>query len=292
MWLVFSARQLYIEELVDACAIDVKKNPLVDDKLAASDLETLLQDLILIQPPLSKDQDTVEFQTHTVMLVYASIREFLTKERMSTEGPVRDYFYFAIQEKESNIMLAQSCLAYLLCYNTYALRASHEEFPLRRYAWYHWEKHIDITAERCVPTIPTATLRRKARTLFGLIKVYLGRHTDHVEPNSTIDDVNAGSFHAFFGFMDELKHIVHSHQLDLQSLETALNVPYFHPEYDEFCPMTSASKPSGEERSGSSGSVVQLNLRGRVPLTNIGHCLSPAHGSGCWRFYRRWTLTL
>jgi hypothetical protein len=263
-WLVFSARQLYIEELVDACAIDVKKNPLVDDKLAASDVETLLQDLILIQPPLTKDQDTVEFQTHTVMLVHASIREFLVKERMSAEGPVREPFYFALQEQESNISLAQSCLAYLLCYNTYALRASHEEFPLRRYAWYHWEEHIDVTAEHCVPTIPTATLRRKARRLFGLIKGYLSRHMDHVEPNSIIDEAYAGDLTAFLAVMDRVRHFVDSHQLDLQSLKTALNVPYFHPEYDEFCPMMSTSEPEVKKRSISSGSVTQLSLRGRV----------------------------
>ena len=264
MWLVFSARQLYIEELVDACAIDMKKNPLVDDKLAAPDIETMLQDLILIQPPLNKDQDTVEFQKHTVMLVHASIREFLVKKRLNIEKPVPELFYFAFEEQESHISLAQSCLAYLLCYNTYTLRANNEESPLRRYAWYYWDKHIDVTAEHCVPTISTATLRRKARRLFGLIKDYLSRHTDHVKPIATVDNAYAGELTAFLAVMDGVRHFVDSYQLDLKSLQTALNVPYFHPEYDKFCPTIPRSEAKGEKRAASFESVIPLNVRGRV----------------------------
>ena len=275
MWLVFSARQLYIEELVDACAIDLKKNPLIEDIMAASDVEILLQDLILIQPPLPKGQDTVKVQTHTVMLVHASIREFLVRKRMSAEGPVRKPFYFALEEQESNISLAQSCLAYLLCYNTYALRASYLKFPLRRYAWYHWEEHIDVTAQLCVPTISTATLRRKARRLFGLIKGYLSQYMDYVEPNSTVDDAYAGDRTAFLAVMGGVRHFVDLHQLDLQSLNTALNVPYFHPEYDEFCPMVSVSDLEGGKRSIPSTSIVPLKLRGRV--ASYQHRALPEH---------------
>ena len=276
MWLVFSARQLYIEELVDACAIDLKKNPLIEDKMTASDVEILLQDLILIQPPLPRGQDTVEVQTHTVMLVHASIREFLVRKGMSAERPVRKPFYFALQEQESNISLAQSCLAYLLCYNTYALRASHLEFPLRRYAWYHWDEHFGVTDEHCVPTISAAMLRRKARRLFGLIKGYVNQRANNFEPNSTIDDVYAGDLTAFLMVMRGVRHFVDLHQLDLQSLKTALNVPYFHPKYDEFCPMMSASDPEGGKRSIPSTSITPLKLRGRV--ASYQHRTLPEHG--------------
>jgi hypothetical protein len=172
MWLVFSARQLFIEELVDACAIDLEQGPLVDDKLEPFDIEPLLQDMVIVRPPLPPDGAVAE-QTHTVMLMHASIREFLWNKTESQGGSPGAAPYFSLQHRESNIVLAQSCLTYLLCYNTYDLRHYHEEYPFRKYAWYHWEDHIETEPETCVPTIPTARLRRRARRLFAQMKQYI-----------------------------------------------------------------------------------------------------------------------
>lgn len=246
-WLVYSGRQLYIEELADACGIDLESSPIDRDKLDPVYMEPLLQDLILIQPPLSADQKVVKPQTHTVMLVHASIREFLLKKSIPSLGPN----YFALQEKESNVLLAQSCLTYLLHYNTYNLRHSHGEHPLLRYAWYHWEDHFDRYVGPCVPTIPTAMLRRKARMLFRLINSYidhdLGDYTDEIWSHL---DEHEGYASGLLAFMNAFRRVSDSQHLDLRQLKLTLNIPYFHPAYDKFCPpgpTPSPPKPPGEE---------------------------------------------
>jgi hypothetical protein len=263
IWLVFSARQLYVEELVDACAIDVGKEPIIDDKLTPWDLESLLQDLVLIQPPLSLEEGTVEFQKHTVMLVHASIREFLVKERTTANPPPQQQPFFALSKRESNISVAQSCFAYLLCYNTYALRHNEQQFPLRGYAWYHWEDHIDLQAEHCVPTIPTATLRRKARRLYDYMKHFLTEHGDESDRHWTIKDIDGEDPTVLRIVLEGLKDLITSQHLEFQSLKTALNVPFFHPEYDEFSPMTDTSAAWGYNRvdNFSDGMILQRNLQ-------------------------------
>ena len=256
IWLVFSARQLYVEELVDACAFDIDKKPDLGNKLAPTDIELLLQDLILIRPPISQDQDTVESLTHTVMLVHASIREYLVQTSV-LEGSSCQSPYFALRDRESNIFLAQNCLAYLLCFNIYALRAHHEEFPLRQYVWYHWEDHIAINADHCVPTISTAMMRRKARRLYTLIKRYLSQLGDQLVINSTSEimsgdaekDHHGGDLEALWAVLQSLCQFAKSNSLDIQSLETALNIPFFHPQFDEFCPTMITSTTSSGRRT-------------------------------------------
>jgi hypothetical protein len=273
IWLVFSARQLYVEELVDACAFDIDKKPDLENKLAPTDFELMLQDLILIRPPILQDQDTVEPLTHTVMLVHASIREYLVKTSV-LEGSSCQSPYFALRDRESNMFLAQSCLAYLLCFNIYALRAHHEEFPLRQYAWYHWEDHIAINADHCVPTISTAMMRRKARRLYTLIKRYLSQLGDQLVINSTSEimsgdaekDHHGGDLEALWAVLQSLCQFAKSNTLDIQSLETALNIPFFHPQFDEFCPTMITSTTSTEEEPdySSSETFQEFSLRGRV----------------------------
>ncbi len=274
IWLVFSARQLYVEELIDACAFDMEKEPKLENKLAPTDLELMLQDLILIRPAISPDQDTVESLTHTVMLVHASIREYLVRSSVSMEGLSCPSPYFALPDRESNLFLAQSCLAYLLCFNIYALRGYHEEFPLRQYAWYHWEDHIDINAEHCVLTFSSAMMRRKARRLYTLILRYLNQIGDLSVMNPTPEilsgdaekDHYGGDLDALWTVLRSLYHFAKSNTLDLQSLKTALNIPFFHPQFDEFCPtmITSTTSTEGEPDYSSSDTFQEFSLRGRV----------------------------
>jgi hypothetical protein len=237
-WLVFSGRQLYVEELIDASAFNLEKPPMLGEKLDSSDIQALLEDLILIQPPLPAENVAIEPETYTVILMHASIREFLVRKEASVVGVPQAMPYFALPERESKKILAQICLAYLLLYNTYELRHCNDEYPLRNYAWYHWEDHIDIVeAESCVPTIPTAILRRKARRFLNFIQEYPGQNRNQLCSTSLPD------LETLWNILDGLAHISES-SLDIRQLNTALNVPFFYPNYDAFCPaMDNLSKP-------------------------------------------------
>lgn len=232
MWLVFSARQLFLEELIEACAIDPVQPQILGHKISPCDFFELMRDLILIQPHLLPDQESVTAGTHTVILTHASLSEFLKSLATRPPDVPSQLSAFALGQRESNLNMAQSCLAYLFHYNKYDLR--HSEYPLRRYAWYHWEEHVETLSEYCPLTSPTAVFRRKAARLFRVIKHLLNMCKGHSPPeNHTIAQEDLKAINAIFDSLHSIK--THDSQT-LEGLKMAIEVPFFDPHYDDFCP--------------------------------------------------------
>ncbi|KAI1178555.1 hypothetical protein F4777DRAFT_76177 [Nemania sp. FL0916] len=239
-WLTFSVRQLYIEELVDASAINIENNFLLDDTQGPSYIATLLQDLVLIQPPLSPNQDAVEHRTHTVILVHASIREFLLKGEGDETRLSHNSHNFGLSVEESNYNMALSCLMYLLAYNTCAPKYSHQEYPLRQYAWYHWAKHIYR------PEHPNAECAKAG----DIMKIIWDRLTGGIETRDT--SVTTQEDSTLLRIINRLAHIIIALNVNLQLWMAALNIPIFHPDYDSFMSphATDWSRPRGPSDVG------------------------------------------
>jgi hypothetical protein len=158
-WLVSSPRPMFIEELIEACAIDPRRVPIVDKdhQLTALNMFEMLHDLITIRPTLQDDADN-EDGVYTVVIAHFSVQEFLTGNDI-VQSEART---FRIQNEAAQLFIARSCLVYLFLYNSFEHR--HERFPLREYAWYNWERHI-------LPEHPVVNsqVRRKAMLIFKFL---------------------------------------------------------------------------------------------------------------------------
>ena len=159
-WLALSVRPLYIEELLEACAIHPERTPILDKedhRLRPSDLLEMLYELISIEPPIT-DHSRTPHGTHRVALSNSSVQEFLMDKNIVR--PHNELFEISLYD--SHLFLARCCLAYLYYYNIDSEVG--EQRVLREYAWYFWERHVDPQAEYSKNRI-----RRKAVELYHLL---------------------------------------------------------------------------------------------------------------------------
>jgi hypothetical protein len=135
-WISFATRPLFIEELVEVCAIHFDTDPEFDptERHKPVDILDLLRGLVVIDPDL-KQVEHPSHGTHKVTFAHFSVQEYLLGKRIAF-GPAQSY---SLKPQYSNQFIARSSLAYLFCCNTFQLRNG--DYPLRGYAWDYWAWH-------------------------------------------------------------------------------------------------------------------------------------------------------
>jgi Heterokaryon incompatibility protein (HET) len=135
-WISFATRPLFIEELVEVCAINLGADLEFDvaERYEPSDILDLLTGLIAVNPPLKLAERPL-YKTHVVTFSHFSVLEYLLGTRI-VSSPASLY---SVEIPYSNHVIARCCLAYLVCCNSFQLRK--EDFPLRQYAWDYWAWH-------------------------------------------------------------------------------------------------------------------------------------------------------
>ena len=225
-WLVFSARRMYIEEIADACSFSLGGETLLAEPLTPANVYELLGDLITIQPPLSAKKDILKPRYHTIILAHAAVAEFLLKKLTSSDPSVPEKAKrFQLDSRTANELIAQSCLAYLLQYNSYEKR--HEDHPLRTYAWYNWEKHIPVKEDDQCPVRDSFVVRRRALELYRALQ-----------------DIEAAGDRPFVAISTIGKRISAMERVTtcladlgpLCRLREAINVPFFDENFDAMFP--------------------------------------------------------
>lgn len=197
-WLALSVRPLYIEELLEACAIHPERIPILDKedhRLGPSALLEMLYDLISIEPPIL-DHSGTPHSKHRVALSHSSVQEFLMDKDIVR--PHNELFEISLYE--SHLFLARCCLAYLYYYNIDSKGG--EQRALIEYAWYFWERHVDPYAEHSKNRI-----RRKAVEIYHMLGF-------EVPSLAFAADWLAGN--------------------GLRRLKEALNVPFFYKDFHLF----------------------------------------------------------
>ena len=159
-WITFSARTLYIEELIDACIIAPIKQPCVNPthRLDYVGLQDVLRGLITIEPPLDEDDrrcTEAHPRTHTVTLSHFSVQEFLSGETISKSH----CHQFTIDKQPDGQLLAKACLTYLYDFNAAAV--CNNDYHFLTYAWYHWDQHVEPS-----PDSLRSPIRRSARRMY------------------------------------------------------------------------------------------------------------------------------
>jgi hypothetical protein len=135
-WISFATRPLFIEELIEVCAINLDEDPEFDvaERYEPRDILDLLPGLIIINPPLKLAERPI-YKTHVVTFSHFSVQEYLLGSRIGSSSAK----LYKLDIRFSNHFIARCCLAYLLCCNSFELRK--EDYPLRHYAWDYWAWH-------------------------------------------------------------------------------------------------------------------------------------------------------
>lgn len=134
-WLVYSARPLRIDEVVDAIAV-------YNDSDLQFDPESRLPDP---QDILTICSSLVTLVGVEIRLAHFSVKEYLVSKRIQN-GPASQY---SIRSIPTNLSMAKTCLAYLLQFDKafYLTFQTVEEFPLARYAARYWTQHARAARE-------------------------------------------------------------------------------------------------------------------------------------------------
>lgn len=207
-WLIASKRPLYIEELADACSnslsmIKQSHDSFLEGTPGPTIFFDMFRDFLIFRPPLPTDPVPGSRQ-YTVTLAHFSVREFL----LQRAEHIPDMEPFALKTRQAHLKVAKDCLVYLYRFNT--RHTPREKFPLREYAWFHWEKHVQPSGEDEALTDPA---RQKATRLY-----------ERFRQNSTLVD-DPGENDALTDW------IPREHKAELLD---SLKTPYFYDDFDNY----------------------------------------------------------
>ncbi|KFY31884.1 hypothetical protein V493_00710 [Pseudogymnoascus sp. VKM F-4281 (FW-2241)] len=148
-WLTFSKRLLSLEELSEAVAIDIERDPAFDSSESAIEPQDILHICCgLITKTTTEDRYSsrgdLEPPRSVVAFVHYSIKEYLLSERIR-QGQAANY---TMQAAVCEEILAKSCVGYLLQYQTQdSISAkSIETSKLARYSAEYWMAHAERAA--------------------------------------------------------------------------------------------------------------------------------------------------
>jgi ankyrin repeat protein len=137
-WLCFCARPVTLEEMVEVLAVSFEDGPRfdVDQRYPEpQDILTRCSSLVSIScrsPRWPGDEPRDE-----LTLAHFSVKEYLISDRVRN-GAACGY---RVTENCANLSIAQTCLAYLLQFNTRYRWHQFRSFPLSKYAAHRWIEH-------------------------------------------------------------------------------------------------------------------------------------------------------
>ncbi|KAG9240039.1 hypothetical protein BJ878DRAFT_469094 [Calycina marina] len=139
-WLVYSARPLRMEEMVEVIAIDTEQSQFNSENRLPDprDLLTICSSLVTTISVTTEGDYGNSHQITELRLAHFSVKEYLISDRIRT-GTVFQYDIQSRGEEE----IAQSCLKYLLHFQRGVLTSGNlNTFPLALYAAEHWCRHF------------------------------------------------------------------------------------------------------------------------------------------------------
>jgi len=173
-WLTYSARPLRLEEVAEVVTINVDESPRFDPEKRypePRDIWTICSSLIFLQEEILEEAH--EGNTRVIVrLAHFSVKEYLISLSIRN-GRAKDY---SIQEVDTNALITESCLAYLLQFDEPGSLTTRSalEFPLANYAAEYWTRHAQV-AERgstLAPLLSIELLLTKGHGLLNWIRLY------------------------------------------------------------------------------------------------------------------------
>ena len=189
-WLVYSARPLQIEELVEVIAVDPDGDPRFDAKNRLKeprDILTICSSLVTTTVETTVDHRGETTTKELVRLAHFSVKEYLVSDRIQA-GEAKQY---SILEIYANMSIVKICLAYLLQFDRSDSLGSEtvKDFPLARYAAQYWTQHARVAgkdASSIHPLIMELFLSKR-NAYINWIRLFDPDRAFEKEPNVTRD---------------------------------------------------------------------------------------------------------
>jgi ankyrin repeat protein len=140
--LAYSQRPLWLEEVAELVAVDVKGEPRFNPERRLPkprDVITICSSLVTTAKVVKENLGSKTFGIEKVRLTHFSVKEYLVSERIQA-GPAKRY---SIRDIQANVSIAEICLAYLLhLASPNSMNSQNiKKFPLARYAAQYWTQH-------------------------------------------------------------------------------------------------------------------------------------------------------
>ncbi|KAL2062783.1 hypothetical protein VTL71DRAFT_5855 [Oculimacula yallundae] len=208
-WISFASRPLYIDEIMDVCAIQLDDDPEfdADERYSSDNIFDMLPALITVGPKFNDPSKPNYCFSDTVIFTHFSVQEYLTGSRIGS-GPAQKY---ALEAVYSNHFIARSSIAYLTCCNTYESRK--HDFPLREYAWDHWPWHASFEPGKRIEEV-----NADAEVLAISI-----RHPNREQSQLALEKLSHR-----LSYVAEWQNMAH---LPGSDRGNALRLPFFYPEF-------------------------------------------------------------
>jgi ankyrin repeat protein len=143
--LTVAVRPLRVLELAEVLAVDFTTSegiPKLNESLRWEDQEQAVlsacSSLIAVVDDENDDDDS-----RVVQFSHFSVKEFLTSDRLATSKIDASRYHHILLEHAHTIM-AQACLGVLLRFDSHTDKTTIENFPLARYAAFHFGNHADF----------------------------------------------------------------------------------------------------------------------------------------------------
>ena len=211
-WLTYSARPLRLEEVAEVIAIDFEESPRFNPEKRypePRDIWTICSSLISLEEEALEDAHEGNTRVN-VRLAHFSVKEYLISPSIRN-GQVE---YYSIQEVETNALIAQSCLVYLLQFDEPGSLTTRSvlEFPLANYAAEYWTKHAQV-AERdstLAHVLSIELLLTRGHGLLNWIRLYsLDQPSQGSDMMRGLNDVHPPLYYASFaGLIGSVKSIL------------------------------------------------------------------------------------
>jgi ankyrin repeat protein len=143
-WLCFCAQPVTLEEMVEVLAVTFEDRPRFDVDQRYPEPEDILSrcsslvSLSRTTPRWLDDEDWLDDEArYELTLAHFSVKEYLISDRIRN-GAARGY---RVTKNRADLFIAQTCLAYLLQFDTRYQWHQFTSFPLAKYAARRWIEH-------------------------------------------------------------------------------------------------------------------------------------------------------
>lgn len=165
-WVMFAARPLWLEELVEACATLPEAGVLFNEEVRphSIDLVEPLAGLVHVEPSISEteyDEGEPKLRTYAVTLAHFSVREYLQQLDVALWAIKRPLF----RSLHAQQHISQACFAYLVHFRNSPTSSTPQRCPMMEYALSSWSSHVAACLQNDEQTLEYRELSLEALSL-------------------------------------------------------------------------------------------------------------------------------
>ena len=210
-----------MNEVAEIVAVDPESHPVLDENEVLEDPLDVLEICGSLLTDSSQDDVEIEYErgyktretekTRVITLAHYSVKEYLTSARIR-DGPSKAY---SLQEHNSNVIIANSCVGYLLQFEDAEsfCRETVETYKLARYSAEFWTHHARSyhSEEESTQKLVMKLFSNGGGAFLNWIRIYdLDRPRDRLQIGKQAAEVESPLYYASLaGLTESVRRLLH-----------------------------------------------------------------------------------